>query len=160
MKRRIYLPLIALLFLTALSAQAFGPARQAAGPAPDLGRDLTVKLALPLFDDRFAEAPVASAGGKTILLKELTPQLTPTTKFLFWERQAGAEKLSSQFKQALDNRISQERIDPKLVRVYADPHIGKGPDPPTAAAALFRPVRHDAGGAGQRRTGDRGRVRA
>ena len=126
MKRHFYVPIVALLLsLTALSVQAFGPAQQSTGPAPDLGRDLSVKLAVPLFNKTFAETPVASAGDRTILLKDLTPQLTPTTTILFWEKQTSPEELSLQFKQALDNRIKQEQVDPKLVRIYAEPRIGK-----------------------------------
>ena len=123
---------ICCLFLITASvttAAAFAGATQpGSGLSMDqLGRDLSIQLQIPLFDPDFSETPVASLGTTPILLKELTPSLTPSKKILFWDINTSAEDLSEQFKKALDDRIKQEQADPKQLVLYADEKIHEGP---------------------------------
>lgn len=94
-----------------------------AGPSPELGSDLAIRLAIPLFDPAFAEVPVAKVGDIPIRLGEITPALEPNEKILFWEFRTEPEELTEQFKQAVQSRIDKENGESGQVVIYSDAKV-------------------------------------
>lgn len=118
MTRRYYFRAILglwLIFTMAVSASADGGPHQS-GPAPQLGKDLAAQLQIPIFDRDFGDLPVASQGSTPVLLKELWPAL---------DTSGSSEKLSRQFKAALDARLSDGAAASGPVKVYVDSKISK-----------------------------------
>lgn len=103
-----------LVFSTGVFAFADAPHKH--GPVPVLGEDLAVQLSIPLFDQDFAELPVASLGGTPIFLRELWPAL---------EKTQDSSELSAQFKQALDARLADRAALTGPVKIFVDTNIGE-----------------------------------
>lgn len=95
---------------------AFADTQHKSGPAPVLGQNLAAQLLIPLFDQNFADLPVASRGTKPIFLKELWPAI---------ERTKDSTKLSAQFKKALDARLAEISAVSGAVKIFVNTDIGK-----------------------------------
>lgn len=117
--------LVSIIILMSMDQAYAGPGHDIGGPPPVLGKDLAVRLSIPLFDPEFSETPVAVVGETPIFLKSMTPSLHKTKKGLFWESDTSAEELSAQFREALDNGISTE--PPAAVEYFTDARITEGP---------------------------------
>lgn len=113
-KRMFTVLCLCLLFSTAVFA--FGDGRSGSGAAPVLGQDLAVQLRIPLFDQRFAETPVASTGITPVALRELWPAI---------EKKQDSATLSTQFKQALEQRLASGPAADGPVRIFADGNIAR-----------------------------------
>lgn len=116
-----YLPRVFIAFCLGLvfstGVFAFAEAPHPHGPAPVLDEDLVVQLSIPLFDQGFAELPVASLGETPIFLRELWPTL---------EKTRNLPELSAQFKQALDARLADRAATAGPVKIFVDTNIGEG----------------------------------
>lgn len=103
-----------ILVVTAPFAGADGP--HGGGPPPELGKDLALQLQIPLFDETFANLPVASFGSTPVLLKELWPSL---------KNSKNSKELSKSFKQALEAYIAKHSSLNGPVEIYVDTKIGE-----------------------------------
>ena len=114
----LYRLLLAFCLTLSLSTTtfAFSDAQHKDGPAPVLGEDLAVQLLIPVFDQNFADLPIASIGTTPILLKEVWPEL---------QNIQNSKLLSARLQQALEARFAQESAASAAKKIFVDTNISK-----------------------------------